>query len=285
MSKERQVPVSIGGETVYFHVEGKTIVGDRVCLLAQDDNLIEKMPWAAEGFSVERFLGATDHNLFLEGIRRLIFEKLREKDLIAASQFPQFSLEKYHHFVTTDEAHFKLVLDSREGFRFDQFPMAITTIEERISEILGFPVVATNPHHGKQTFYIRIIRPQSRDNNPPHRDVWLDDLRHAVNIYVPIAGSNALSSLPLVPGSHLWLESEIERTATGAKVNSLEYRVPAVVGPESLLHMVRPNPLPNELMIFSPYLVHGGGVNQNHDLTRMSLEMRFWRASNSEMFC
>jgi ectoine hydroxylase-related dioxygenase (phytanoyl-CoA dioxygenase family) len=29
-------------------------------------------------------------------------------------------------------------------------------------------------------------------------------------------------------------------------------------------------------MIFSPYLVHGAGINEEEDLTRISLEMRFW---------
>ena len=33
----------------------------------------------------------------------------------------------------------------------------------------------------------------------------------------------------------------------------------------------------NEVMLFSPYLVHGGGYNFNADVTRISLEIRFWK--------
>jgi ectoine hydroxylase-related dioxygenase (phytanoyl-CoA dioxygenase family) len=40
--------------------------------------------------------------------------------------------------------------------------------------------------------------------------------------------------------------------------------------------MIRPNPGPSEVLVFSPYLVHGGGKNFG-SCTRVSLEMRFFR--------
>ncbi|HZS35509.1 MAG TPA: phytanoyl-CoA dioxygenase, partial [Polyangia bacterium] len=55
------------------------------------------------------------------------------------------------------------------------------------------------------------------------------------------------------------------------------YSVPAVTGGTHPLRMIRPNPAPNHVLIFSPYLIHGGGVNLNPATTRMSLEMRFSR--------
>ena len=33
--------------------------------------------------------------------------------------------------------------------------------------------------------------------------------------------------------------------------------------------MTRPNPYPHEILLFSPYLVHGGSVNVERDLTRV----------------
>jgi ectoine hydroxylase-related dioxygenase (phytanoyl-CoA dioxygenase family) len=51
-----------------------------------------------------------------------------------------------------------------------------------------------------------------------------------------------------------------------------------VVGAAYPLRLERPNPGPNEVMVFSPYLIHGGAFNQQPDHTRVSLEMRFWRA-------
>ena len=41
--------------------------------------------------------------------------------------------------------------------------------------------------------------------------------------------------------------------------------------------MTRPDPNPDEVLVFSPYLIHGGAVNLNEDMTRVSLEMRLWR--------
>ena len=58
--------------------------------------------------------------------------------------------------------------------------------------------------------------------------------------------------------------------------NGTQYRVPALVDSAQPLHLLRPNPNPNEVLLFSPYLLHGGAVNLNTNQTRISLEMRFW---------
>jgi ectoine hydroxylase-related dioxygenase (phytanoyl-CoA dioxygenase family) len=54
--------------------------------------------------------------------------------------------------------------------------------------------------------------------------------------------------------------------------------VPAVKNSETPLELIRPNPSASEVLVFSPYLLHGGAVNLNADATRLSLEMRFWAA-------
>jgi ectoine hydroxylase-related dioxygenase (phytanoyl-CoA dioxygenase family) len=152
-------------------------------------------------------------------------------------------------------------------------------VNKRISAIIGFDVTTKAKHVDMNNFFLRIVRPQNfQDNNPPHRDVWLDRLRDAVNIYAPICGSNEQSALGLVPGSHLLKESEIERTVQGAILNGTSYTVPCVISiNKEIPKLIRPNPLENEVMLFSPYLVHGGGYNFNENQTRMSLEMRFWK--------
>ena len=63
-------------------------------------------------------------------------------------------------------------------------------------------------------------------------------------------------------------------------MNGLAYSVPAVTGARHPMKLVRPDPGPNEVLIFSPYLIHGAAVNFNPDTTRVSLEMRFWRAGD-----
>jgi hypothetical protein len=83
-----------------------------------------------------------------------------------------------------------------------------------------------------------------------------------------------------MPKSHHWPESKTERTSDGAKVvGGFSYSVPSVVGVRGeKFSMIRPNPNEDEVLVFSPYCVHGGAVNFNADLTRISLEMRFWRS-------
>ena len=190
-----------------------------------------------------------------------------------------FSLERYHEVVASDDAHRAVSDRGPWCCGIGDLPIPAGVISDRIGEILGTPVSTTPPHREfPEHFCFRVVRPRSRDNNPPHRDVWLDRLRHAVNIYVPLAGSSSRSSLPLVRGSHRWSESAIERTVEGARINGIVYTVPSVVGAEAPLALERPDPGPNEVLVFSPYLIHGGAFNQQADRTRVSLEMRFWRA-------
>ena len=77
---------------------------------------------------------------------------------------------------------------------------AFELLDKRISEICGVNVTSNHPtQEASRKFCIRIVRPQrNTDNNPPHRDVWLDRLRNAINIYLPLAGSNNKSSLPII---------------------------------------------------------------------------------------
>ncbi len=271
----RNFNVQIGDHKMDLAVEGEVAFGDDEVLLLKDDNLIANTPWADRGFNIERFLDDAAHDALRAGVERLFLQAI-EKHL--GQKLPSLDLSKYHEVVDTDEKHLTLVHQTREGFPLHQFPVDVPRLEARISEILGIEVCAQNPFIENQVFFIRVIRPgKLRDNNPPHRDVWLTFYRNAVNIYVPIAGSNERSSLPMMPGTHLWKESEIQRTTSGAKVSGLEYRVSTVTDAKRPIAMERPNPGNNQMVVFSPYLIHGGGVNLNEGTTRMSLEMRFWR--------
>ncbi len=107
--------------------------------------------------------------------------------------------------------------------------------------------------------------------------MYLDFYRNTANIYLPIIGSNENSSLFVQEGSHLWNENITAITSGGAffKNSNKKYSVDAIVQSKIKLNMVRPNPSTNEIMIFSPYLIHGCSDNSNDNVTRMSLEIRF----------
>lgn len=266
--------VSINQIPLEFQVHGNTIFGEDEVLLEKDDNLIKNTNFNERGYAIFPFLANPDYAALHKGLTELIASYLQEAGV---KDLKDFTLENYHLFATTDELHSFVVKKIQKGIPFDSFPINPAIIEKRISEILGIEV--TKEHKGVyDSFSIRVVRPNRfSDNNPPHRDVWLDRLRNAVNIYAPLSGSNHNSALPMIPGSHYWKESEIERTAEGASVSGAVYTVPCVVGSKHGLNMVRPNPMLNEVLLFSPYLIHGGGYNLNTDMTRVSLEMRFWR--------
>ena len=188
-----------------------------------------------------------------------------------------FTIANYHHYVNSQETHEAVYRRLRNGFQLDRdpSPLGITGAEmaKCVSQVIGYDVDLW-----LGLCNLRLCRPGVADNNPLHRDVYLPRLRHMVNVYVPVAGSTEHTSLGMVPGSHRWPESDIMRTAESAKLNGRKFTVPAVVevarGVKEAT-VVRPNPGVNEFMVFSPYLVHGGGSNERGQETRCSLEMRF----------
>jgi hypothetical protein len=273
----RTLALDYDDERVEFTVEGETGWGPEAVLLDADDNLVAGRPWADAGFTVEPFLMPADNARLAAGIQALLARRISGAGFVVP---PDFSMERYHEVITSDEAHQKVSDQGPWCYGLDDLPIPAEAVSARVSEILGAHVSTTPPHREfPEHFCFRVVRPRSRDNNPPHRDVWLDRLRNAINIYVPLAGSSPRSSLPLVRGSHRWPESAIERTLDGGRVNGIVYTVPSVVGAAHPLTLERPDPRANEVLVFSPYLIHGGAFNQQHDRTRVSLEMRFWRVA------
>ena len=269
------VNYQLGNELISLELIGETYSGTDEILLLQDENLIENTSWKNEGFSIDKFLEEDEFLEIKNGIKVLITEKIKEAGGIIDDNF---SLNNYHNYVN-NELHLKIASLIQNGWNVSKFPILINAVNRRISDVIGRQVSTKAKHVEMNNFFVRIVRPQNfQDNNPPHRDVWLDRLRDAVNIYVPICGSNSESSLGLVPGSHLLKESDIERTVKGAVLNGTSYTVPCVISiKKEMPSLQRPNPKENEVMLFSPYLVHGGGYNFNEAETRISLEMRFWK--------
>jgi len=269
------VKYTLGEKEIELELQGNTFFGGEEILLLKDENLIEGTSWKNEGFNIVDFLDEFDFQKIKVGIKELICKMIVEAggEIDAA-----FELEKYHSYVN-NETHLRVAKLIQWCWNIIEFPVDFQLISNRISEVIGMKVTSKAKHIELNNFFLRIVRPQNfQDNNPPHRDVWIDRLRDAVNIYAPICGSNENSSLGLIPGSHLLKESQIERTAEGAILNGTSYTVPCVIsvnGEQPRLH--RPDPKENQVMLFSPYLVHGGGYNFNENKTRMSLEVRFWR--------
>lgn len=266
------VTYSIDGHAFEYTVDAELAAPENRVLLLEDDDLTKACSWHKTGYGAVTAWGEDLTNELKDTLQEFIAERVEE---VCERKFT-LPLEQYHTFVSNDE-HMELVGE------FKQLPITarnllpLDILDEHISDVLGTRVTCYNPRIERYGCSLRIVRPTSHDNNPLHKDVWLDRLRHAVNLYIPLAGSGPKTSLSLIPGSHYWNESDMQRTQDHCAVNGLTYTVPSVVASVHGLNMVRPPLAGNEILVFSPYLIHGGAVNISGDITRMSLEMRFWR--------
>ena len=261
---------------VTYHIEGAAAPADdgRVLLHAAVD-LTANTPWAPAGYCVAPGLAPPLQAQLQHGLATLLREALREAGVPVAANF---DVSHYHHAIADDSARHLAVVNQTKEIRQQYLPIPAAVLEARVSELIGRRVQALNPWDGERFFHLRIIRPHRPDNNPLHRDIWLPDYDDCLNIYLPVAGSTPDSAMPLVPGSHHWPENRTGRTAQGAVYNGIRFTVPALTNADAPLEIVRPSPRPDELLLFSPYLLHGGAVNLTPDATRVSLEMRFWPA-------
>ncbi|MBD2721112.1 phytanoyl-CoA dioxygenase family protein [Hymenobacter armeniacus] len=266
----------VDGQPVPHRVEGRPAAAeDNTVLLSSDVDLSAQAPWATAGFAVVPGLPGGLQAALQAGLAELLREALRN---VGCAVAPDFDISQYHRVIGDDAQRHLAVIAQTKAYELARLRVAPALLEALVSAACGQPVRAYNPNVQEAVFHLRIVRPHRADQNPLHRDAWLPRYRHALNIYLPVAGSTAQSSLALVPGSHHWPESAVERTAGGAIFHGVPYTVPGVLRPARPLELMRPNPGPDEVLVFSPYLLHGAAANLNPDATRVSLEMRFWRA-------
>jgi len=263
----------VNHKTISYDALGETIRGKDEVLLNNALDLTAKTDWHNTGFTIEKLFPATIYSAFGEATHKLLLHLWRSAGLNIPDSF---LLDQYHTATSNPEQHLAAIEKTRL-LSVEDFPLGVEAIEKLISEICQVPLVAKNPFDSQSIFHFRVIRPNSTDNNPLHRDVWLEDFDNCINLYIPIAGSNEDSSLIILPGSHRWPESRVERTEAGAVINGIKFNVPAITVIDGHYLIARPDPQENEVLIFSPYLIHGGSVNFNTDKTRISIEMRLWK--------
>lgn len=265
--------VTIDREPFEFELDGTFFWGNPECIFPIQNNAISKTGWAERGFSIIPLFSAAELGLVRERTQEIV----RSAVIQAGGEIPNgeaVTLENYHRYVTTDKTHEAVIEQTRE-LRFKDFDFNAAQICERIGIALGRKVSHLNPKLDREIIIVRISRPRSLDINPPHRDGYLDIWKDTVNVWIPLAGCNEKTSLPVIPRSQLWPENEILRTENGeAKINGRPYRVPGIVDSKHGLNMTRPNPKLGEALIFTPFLVHGSAINREPDTTRVSFELR-----------
>lgn len=237
--------------------------GENRVILSGDINLLEHTDFNNAGYKI---VSMDPYNAFLKSLFETKMAEITGRSI---------SAEDYHMHISAEE-HTR-ILNAMPYKKEESLEMASFCgyIENRVSSVLGQRVKIFN-----DDVWVRVCRPSSVsscDYNPCHRDVYLDFYRNIVNIYIPIVGSNERSSLAMEPGSHLWNEQDVMVTKGGAyfEKSKKKYSVDAIVQSKRRLNMVRPNPKIDEFILFSPYLIHGCSSNDNENVTRASIEIRF----------
>lgn len=269
--------ITIDGSPFCFNVEGQVSLGNDE-VLYNPNGVISKTSWQTEGFTVADIFNEDDIKQLIDGTTQLLVSLFDELGINCPASF---TLEQYHRVVTTDEQH-QAVIKHTRTLTNDRFPINLDNVASRVSTIINRTVSGNNADlmrltNKTENVILRISRPGHMDLNPLHRDGYLDVWKNVLNVWIPIAGCTKQTSLTLIPGSHLWNEASILRTdCFGASIVGNRYSVPAIVAADQPLSCVRPNPHIGQALLFTPFIIHGAGINQTDDITRFSFELRLY---------
>ncbi len=206
-------------------------------------------------------------------IEQIIIQQLSAYQKIS----PDFELSQYHNFLESEENHYKI---STWALEYKEIGDVFFEIKKDVEDLLGLKLkVKTINHRDKEGEYIgfRIIRPMKNDHNPFHRDAWIPYWRDTVNVWLPLCGFEDGNSLQIIPKSHQWRDDQILKTKAGVEIEGKKYHVSAAIGAVNEFTIETPLLNYGEGLVFSPYLIHGNGVNRKDNTTRVSLEFRFCR--------
>lgn len=272
--KKKICDIFINKKPFSFEVEGDFFWGESEALYKKNNSVLENVSWENEGFSNLTVFSEKEFFDLKSSVRKTVLEGLRKAEVEVEEDL--FTLENYHVFVQDETTHFNVINYTR-NLTVDDLDFDIELLAKRIGKHLKCNLTTWVEELGKSHVQIRLSRPNSLDINPPHRDGYLSFWENIINVWIPVAGCNEKSSLPVVSGSHKIAESEILRTeAKGAKINGNLYQVPCLLeSKQGPFYMERPNPKEGEALLFTPFLIHGAAVNLSNDTTRVALEFRF----------
>tara|TARA_Y100000589_G_scaffold42800_1_gene35863 strand:+ start:11171 stop:12007 length:837 start_codon:yes stop_codon:yes gene_type:complete len=254
----------------------KFLIGQEICLSKKFDDLVIGTSFQEKGFDIINF----DDIICFSNIKNSVYETIKKniQKLYPKKNLKNFKLEKYHKFINEKE---HITLDKKlkrqypEDFGFSDKKI-IKLIEGLIKKPLGYKVSNEAKNHW---IIIRINMPKSGGFNPAHKDIYEDYDKKGfaprmINCWIPVCGVNKNTGLPLVPGSHNYLENEIVRTKCNSIIENRQYSVNCIKSWQGKNNLSIMSPKYGEMILFSSHLIHGLGLNNNLDETRISLEFR-----------
>ena len=273
-----QIPYLINSKKIFINVPDsqKFFRGENKCLSKEFNDLVIGTFWEKKGFNIINYQRIIDFLTIKNALLRTI--KINIKKIYPEKNLENFSLEKYHHFINEKE---HLLIDRKlkrqypKDFGFSDEKI-INFIEDQIQKPLGYK---SNNHGQNHWIIIRINMPNSGGFNPAHKDIYEDYDKNGIapqmiNCWIPITGVNRSTGLPIVPGSHNFMENEIVRTKCQSIMEGRQYSVNCIKSWKEKNNLELLTPKSGEMLIFSSHLIHGLGLNNNLDETRISLEFR-----------
>jgi hypothetical protein len=270
-----QVALTLDGKPYQFPAETTPSFGAAETLFFEGALFGGDRQWRSQGFAVVDLLSPPQITAMAEGLARRVARDLVElqPELTIDATARALLAGQYHRLGVSDEIHRQLVRRTA-NYRHEDLPLPVGDIYRRLGQLVQATLSEANPKLTTEIVTVRLSRPGSLDFNPPHKDVYLDFYRGTLNVWMPLVGCSEDSTLPVVPGSHLWPEDQIERGVSGNLFNGLRFNVPIVFRGPQPLAFIRPRVKPGQALVFTPNLVHGCAMNLNRDVTRMSLELR-----------
>ena len=268
---EHIISVNAPDDTEFFS-------GQDVCL-SEIHDLTKNTSWYKEGYIVTKF----PKNIYFAHVKNSIKDSIQK---IIIRNYPDlnlnnFDLENYHKFISP-EKHLKL-----DKFYKRLYPKDFGFNDEKIVDFISKIVGKNLSYQDSKKDYlhwiiVRVNMPKSTGIfgfNPAHKDIYedydkKDHIPKMVNTWIPICGVNLKTGLPLAVGSHLIKESKLLRTKSGSCIENQKYSVNCIKSWEGKNELKLISPKEGELLIFSSHLIHGLGINNNTDTTRVSLEFR-----------
>ena len=251
--------------------------GSSTVISNENTDLCYGRAWYQNGFKVYDILNKNEFSTLKNNIEKLIINIISKLNIDTCG----FMLENYHNYVQDKDLHIKIIKQTSDLY-FSDLNFSTNNLMKKFNSIFGTDLTVVNYlEKRKYPMILRINRPLSFDFNPPHKDIYgpIDDKKYIpkfVNFWIPIAGVNYNSSLPVVRSSHLLKESKILRTKKGGMINNNNYKVRLIKSWDGQNSLERVNIKKGQVLIFSPHLIHGLAVNQNKNITRFSLEFRLF---------
>ena len=273
-----EVIYTLNGSSISVDVEGDFIYGNSQCLSQVYNDLSLEQSWYKKGYEILSSHDFLDYEKMFIAVESLIRNILRSEGVNVGG----FKLKCYHRYVDNN-IHNKVIRMTRDIVP-SMLDIDVHSLITKFSEYFAAELCWESKTKYEPKIIIRIIMPKTKHFNPVHKDIYQIYERERyipqmINIWLPICGvcPQNKTGLAIAKSSHLIDESLIYRTKSGSTMNGIHYNVNCIASWNNENKLTTICPREGSFLIFSSHLIHGLGINNHEDITRVSLELRLFR--------